>query len=180
MRTAFVTGASRGIGRASAIALAEAGNRVAFCYARDEDAAKETQSAIEAAGADALAIRADVGDREAVGGAFDEIEAAWGPVELLVNNAGITHDGVVARMTDAAWDDVIRVNLTAAFATIRRAAGRPRAGQLRRRQSRAARALPFSRQGARAARHHLQRRRTGAYRDLHDGGHARGLAGPGQ
>ncbi len=129
MRTAFVTGASRGIGRASAIALAEAGNRVAFCYARDEDAAKETQSAIEAAGADALAIRADVGDREAVGGAFDEIESAWGPVELLVNNAGITHDGLVARMSDAAWDDVIRVNLTAAFATIRRAAGRMMKGR---------------------------------------------------
>jgi 3-oxoacyl-[acyl-carrier protein] reductase len=123
-RTAFVTGASRGIGRAAAIALADAGNRVAFCYCRDEDGAKETQSAIEAAGADALAIRADVGDRAAVDAAFDEIESAWGPVELLVNNAGITNDGLVARMSDDAWDDVIRVNLTGAFATIRRATGR--------------------------------------------------------
>jgi 3-oxoacyl-[acyl-carrier protein] reductase len=123
-RTAFVTGASRGIGRATAVALAEAGNRVAFCYSSDEDGAKDTQSAIEATGADALAIRADVGDRAAVGAAFDEIESAWSPVELLVNNAGITNDGLVVRMSDDAWDDVIRVNLTAAFATIRRAAGR--------------------------------------------------------
>jgi 3-oxoacyl-[acyl-carrier protein] reductase len=121
VRTAFVTGASRGIGRASAVALAGAGNRVAFCYTRDEDGAKETQSAVEATGADALVIRADVGDRAAVDAAFDEIESAWGPVELLVNNAGITNDGLIARMSDDAWDDVIRINLTGAFATIRRA-----------------------------------------------------------
>ncbi len=124
MRTAFVTGASRGIGRATAIALAEAGNRVAFCYAHDEDGAKETQAAIEATGADALALLTDVGDREQVGTAFDEIESTWDPVEILVNNAGITEDGLVARMSDEAWDDVIRVNLTSAFATTRRAAGR--------------------------------------------------------
>src|SRR5687767_12654950 len=121
MRTAFVTGASRGIGRAYAVALAEAGNRVALCYARDEDSAKETQRAVEKAGTDALSIRADVGDRNSVNAAFDEIEAAWGPVEMLVNNAGITRDGLVARMSDEHWDDVLRVNLTGAFHTIRRA-----------------------------------------------------------
>jgi 3-oxoacyl-[acyl-carrier protein] reductase len=123
VRTAFVTGGSRGIGRAVAVALAEAGNRVAFCYASDADGAKVTTSEIEAAGADALAIRADVGDRDAVKAAFDDIEAAWSPVELLVNNAGINRDGLVARMSDDAWDDVLRVNLTGAFAAIRRAAG---------------------------------------------------------
>jgi 3-oxoacyl-[acyl-carrier protein] reductase len=123
LRTAFVTGGSRGIGRAIAVALAEAGNRVAFCYAGDEDGAKVTTSEIEAAGADALAIRADVGDRDAVKAAFDEIEAAWSPVELLVNNAGINRDGLVVRMSDDAWDDVLRVDLTGAFAAIRRAAG---------------------------------------------------------
>jgi len=124
MRTAFVTGGSRGIGRATALALAAAGNRVAFCYAHDEDAAKETRAAIEETGADALALRVDVGQRAQIDTAFDEIESSWGPVELLVNNAGITQDGLVARMSDEAWDDVIRVNLTSAFATIRRAAGR--------------------------------------------------------
>jgi 3-oxoacyl-[acyl-carrier protein] reductase len=123
MRTAFVTGASRGIGRACAVALAEAGNRVALCYARDEDSAKETQRAVEKAGTDALSIRADVGDRNSVNAAFAEIEGTWGPVELLVNNAGITRDGLVARMSDEHWDDVLRVNLTGAFHTIRRAAG---------------------------------------------------------
>jgi 3-oxoacyl-[acyl-carrier protein] reductase len=123
VRTAFVTGGSRGIGRAVAVALAAAGNRVAFCYARDEDGAKVTTSEIEAADADALAIRADVGDRDAVKSAFDQIEAAWSPVELLVNNAGVNRDGLVVRMSDDAWDDVLRVNLTGAFAAIRRAAG---------------------------------------------------------
>jgi 3-oxoacyl-[acyl-carrier protein] reductase len=123
VRTAFVTGASRGIGRAVAVTLAQAGNRVAFCYGGDDDGAKATTAEIEAAGADVLAIRADVGDREAVKAAFGEVEAAWSPVELLVNNAGINRDGLVARMSDDNWDDVLRVNLTGAFATIRRAAG---------------------------------------------------------
>lgn len=123
MRVAFVTGGSRGIGRAVAVALAEAGNRVAFCYAHDEDGAKATRSEIEATGADALALRADIGDRDAVKAAFDEIEGSWGSVELLVNNAGIARDGLVARMSDDAWDDVLRINLTGAFASIRRATG---------------------------------------------------------
>jgi 3-oxoacyl-[acyl-carrier protein] reductase len=120
-RVAFVTGASRGIGRASAVALAEHGHRVAFCYSADEEGAKETQTAVEAAGADALAVRADVGDTDAVDAAFREVEEAFGPVELLVNNAGITQDGLVARMSDEQWDRVLRTNLTGAFHTIRRA-----------------------------------------------------------
>ena len=78
-RTAFVTGGSRGIGRACAVALAEAGHRVAFCYSSDDDGAKDTHAAIEKAGADALAVRADVSDADAVDGAFGEIEAASGP-----------------------------------------------------------------------------------------------------
>jgi 3-oxoacyl-[acyl-carrier protein] reductase len=120
-RVAMVTGASRGIGRATAVALADAGHRVAFCYSRDEDGAKETRGAIEATGADALAVKADVTDADAVDAAFAEIEAGLGPVELLVNNAGITQDGLVARMSDEQWDRVLRTNLTGAFHTIRRA-----------------------------------------------------------
>jgi 3-oxoacyl-[acyl-carrier protein] reductase len=120
-RTAFVTGASRGIGRATAVALADAGHRVAFCYASDEEGAKETQAAIESSGTDARAIRADVGHVDAVDAAFKETEEAFGPVELLVNNAGITQDGLVARMSDEQWDRVLRTNLTGAFHTIRRA-----------------------------------------------------------
>ena len=121
-RTAFVTGASRGIGRACAIALAHAGNRVAFCYSSDHEGAKETQSAVERAGAEALALQADVADAGSVDRAFAAIEDSLGPVELLVNNAGITADGLVARMTDDQWDSVIGTNLTGAFHTIRRAA----------------------------------------------------------
>jgi 3-oxoacyl-[acyl-carrier protein] reductase len=120
-RVAFVTGGSRGIGRACAVALAEAGHRVAFCYSSDEDGAKETRGAIEETGADTLAVRADVRDPDAVDNAFGEIEGALGAVELLVNNAGTTHDGLVARMTDEQWQTVIDTNLTGAFHTIRRA-----------------------------------------------------------
>jgi 3-oxoacyl-[acyl-carrier protein] reductase len=121
-RVAFVTGGSRGIGRACAVALAEAGHRVGFCYSSDEDGAKETRAAIEAIGGDTLAVRADVRDPVAVDSAFGEIEDTLGAVELLVNNAGTTHDGLVARMTDEQWKTVLDTNLTGAFHTIRRAA----------------------------------------------------------
>jgi 3-oxoacyl-[acyl-carrier protein] reductase len=121
-RTAFVTGGSRGIGRACAVALGEAGHRVAFCYSSDDDGAKATRAAVEKAGADTLAVRADIRDPAAVDSAFGEVEDALGPVELLVNNAGTTEDGLVARMTDDQWQRVIDTNLTGAFHTIRRAA----------------------------------------------------------
>ena len=121
-RTAFVTGGSRGIGRACAVALGEAGHRVAFCYSSDDDGAKATRTAVEKAGADTLAVRADIRDPVAVDSAFGEVEHALGPVELLVNNAGTTEDGLVARMTDEQWHRVIDTNLTGAFHTIRRAA----------------------------------------------------------
>ena len=120
-RVAFVTGASRGIGRAVAIALGTAGHRVAFCYSSDHDGAKETQAAVEAAGGEAFAVQADVADAESVDHAFSEIEGALGPVELLVNNAGITRDGLLMRMSDEHWGDVLQTNLTGAFHTIRRA-----------------------------------------------------------
>ena len=120
-RAAFVTGASRGIGRAIAIALARAGHPVAFCYASDGERARETHEAIEAEGAKAVAVQCDVADAAAVDAAFGEVEAAFGRVTILVNNAGITRDGLVARMTDDAWRAVIDTNLTGAFNTIRRA-----------------------------------------------------------
>ena len=120
-RVAFVTGGSRGIGRACVSELASAGHRVAFCYAHDHDAAKAVQAEIERGGGVALAIRADVSDTESVDGAFSEIEAAFGPVELLVNNAGVARDGLLARMSDEQWNEVLGTNLTGAFHTMRRA-----------------------------------------------------------
>jgi 3-oxoacyl-[acyl-carrier protein] reductase len=115
----LVTGASRGIGRAIALELARSGHRVACCAS--SDGAKDTQAQIEAAGGTAMAVRADVGDADALDAAFQEIEEAWAPVEILVNNAGVTADGLVARMSDDQWNDVLRTNLTGAFHTIRRA-----------------------------------------------------------
>ena len=120
-RVAFVTGGSKGIGRACVETLARDGHRVAFCYASDHDAAKDTQAAVEAEGGTALAIAADVADTTSVDAAFTEIEAALGPVELLVNNAGVTRDGLLRRMSDDNWNDVLATNLTGAFHTIRRA-----------------------------------------------------------
>ena len=120
-RVAFVTGASRGIGRAIAVALARAGHPVAFCYGSDADGARETQSAVEAEGAKSVAVQCDVADAAQVDAAFGEVEAAFGRVTILVNNAGITRDGLVARMSDDQWRTVIDTNLTGAFNTIRRA-----------------------------------------------------------
>jgi len=111
------------------VALAKDGHRVAFCYSSDHDGAKETQAAIEAAGGDALAVQSDVADAGSVDRAFTEIETAWSPVELLVNNAGITRDGLLARMTDEQWSIVLQTNLTGAFHTIRRATAKMMRGR---------------------------------------------------
>ncbi|HEV7523532.1 MAG TPA: 3-oxoacyl-[acyl-carrier-protein] reductase [Acidimicrobiia bacterium] len=120
-RVAFVTGGSRGIGRETVLALALAGHPVGFCYSSDADGAAETREAVERAGGKAVAVMADVANAEAVDAAFREIESAFGPVTVLVNNAGITRDGLVVRMTDEQWGAVIDTNLTGAFHTIRRA-----------------------------------------------------------
>jgi 3-oxoacyl-[acyl-carrier protein] reductase len=120
-RVAFVTGGSRGIGRATALALAAQGHRVALCFSQDDAGAKETVRAVEADGGTAVAVCASVDDPVAVDAAFGEIERTLGPVEVLVNNAGITRDGLVMRMSDESWDAVLGVNLGGPFHTIRRA-----------------------------------------------------------
>jgi 3-oxoacyl-[acyl-carrier protein] reductase len=119
-RVALVTGGSRGIGRACALALAGAGHRVAVCYRADKEGAAETAAAITEAGGEALPIAADVADPAALDGAVKEIESTWGPVQILVNNAGITRDGLLLRMSDEQWGEVLRTNLDGAFYAIRR------------------------------------------------------------
>lgn len=124
-RVAFVTGASGGIGRACAVALAEQGiaDRVAVGWGGNESGGAQTCKEIGAArgGAKALAVAVDVTDPQSVESAFHQVETAFGPVEILVNNAGITRDGLLMRMSDEHWNDVLRTNLDGAFHCIRRA-----------------------------------------------------------
>ncbi len=121
-KVALITGGSRGIGRASAVALAGAGHRVAVCYRADKEGAAETAAAITEAGGEALPVAADVTDPAALDSAIKEIETTWAPVQILVNNAGVTRDGLLMRMSDEQWGEVLRTNLDGAFYAIRRAA----------------------------------------------------------
>ncbi|MFQ5948774.1 MAG: 3-oxoacyl-[acyl-carrier-protein] reductase [Acidimicrobiia bacterium] len=120
-RVALVTGGSRGIGRAIAEDLASRGHRIAVNYVLRADAAKEVVRAIEATGGEAVPVAADVGDERAVAGMFEEVEGALGPVEVLVNNAGMTRDHLLLRMGPSAWDDVLRVNLRSVYLCTRMA-----------------------------------------------------------
>ncbi len=122
-RVAIVTGASRGIGRSIALRLAKEGRHVVL-VARSLSPLTDLQSHIEAAGGTATSRACDVGDVAAVGKLVEEVAESLGRLDILVNNAGITRDNLVMRMSDAEWDEVIRVNLTSAFASIR-AAARP-------------------------------------------------------
>lgn len=121
---ALVTGASKGIGRAVAERLGGDGHRVACLFAADEAGAQATVESVEQAGGEAVALRADVGDASSLDAAFSSVESSWGPVEVLVANAGITRDGLMMRMPAEAWDEVVRTNLTGAFLAMQRAAPR--------------------------------------------------------
>jgi len=118
---ALVTGGSKGIGAATCVALARQGHPVTFCYGNDDAGAAATVATIEAGGGKALAVKADVADAAQVDRLFGEAEAAFGPTLVLVNNAGVTRDGLLVRMTDDQWNTVLSTNLTGAFHTIRRA-----------------------------------------------------------
>ena len=120
-RVALVTGGSRGIGRAVCMEMAQRGHRVAVNYARRSDAASEVVETIRAGGGEAVAIGADVSDADAVSRLFDDVKQSLGAVEVLVNNAGITRDGLLARMSPEQFDEVVAVNLRSAFLCTRAA-----------------------------------------------------------
>jgi NAD(P)-dependent dehydrogenase (short-subunit alcohol dehydrogenase family) len=117
-QVAVVTGGGRGIGRAIALGLAEAGASVAV-VARTVDRLAEAVRQITQTGGRAVAIPCDVSDAEGVGRMVRDVEAALGPIDLLVNNAGLDASGPVQRIDDATWDRVLAVNLTAPFLLVR-------------------------------------------------------------
>lgn len=114
-RVVLVTGGSRGIGRAIAERFGDLAYRVAVNYGSNAGAAAETVKAIEATGSEAAAFQADVGDPDQVARMFEEVHERFGPVEVLVNNAGITRDTLLLRMDVAAWDEVMNTNLRSVF-----------------------------------------------------------------
>jgi 3-oxoacyl-[acyl-carrier protein] reductase len=118
---ALVTGASRGIGAAIARALAAEGWPLGVNYRSDQEGANAVVSQIEAAGGRALAVGGDVADPEAVDHVFSQLEQRFGPVLVLVNNAGVRADGLSMQLDDDEWEHVLATNLSGAFRTTRRA-----------------------------------------------------------
>ena len=112
-KVALVTGASQGIGRAIAVALSAAGARVALA-ARNEQKLAEAAGQIQSAGGEALSVKMDVADPEQIKAGFQQALAKFGRLDILVNNAAITRDGLALRMKLEDWDTVMRTNLTAA------------------------------------------------------------------
>lgn len=128
LKTAIVTGSSRGIGAAIAERLAHDGMAVAINYAGGSDDASQLVQKITAAGGRAIASKADVSDPNAVAKMFDAVESAYGGIDVLVNNAGIMKLQTVAESNDELFDQHIAINLKGAFNGLREAAKRMRDG----------------------------------------------------
>lgn len=116
---AVITGGSRGIGRACAIKLAKAGNDIAVIYRGNETAAKEVVEICKEYGVDAICIQANVASSEECKAAIRNVKEQFGKVNILVNSAGITRDGLLIRMKDSDFDDVIDTNLKGTFYMMR-------------------------------------------------------------
>ena len=117
-RTAFITGGSRGIGRAVVRRLAAEGCAVGINYLQARDQALALEAEIRAQGGHALAVQADVADRQAVGEAITRVEVAFGPISLLVNNAGIAQQHQFQDIEEDFWRRIFAVNVDGAFHTI--------------------------------------------------------------
>ena len=114
-RVALVTGASRGIGRSIALQLAAAGHPIGVNYARSREAAETVVASIAEGGGEAIAVGADVADEHQVTAMFKEVQESLGPIQILVNNAGITRDNLLLRMSPEQFDEVIATNLRSVY-----------------------------------------------------------------
>ncbi len=114
-KTALVTGASKGIGKAISLELARMGVKVAVNYNSSKSDAEQVVKAIADIGVEAMKVHADVSDLNQVNQMVDKINDTWGGVNILVNNAGIINDGLLMRMSDEAWHRVMGVNLNGTF-----------------------------------------------------------------
>jgi 3-oxoacyl-[acyl-carrier protein] reductase len=114
-KIALVTGASRGIGRGVALKFAEHGATVCFTYLSSESKAKELEEELKAFGVNAKAYKSDAADFNASEQLINDIVAEFGTIHVVVNNAGITKDNLLMRITEEAWDDVINTNLKSVF-----------------------------------------------------------------
>ncbi|KPU43945.1 3-oxoacyl-[acyl-carrier-protein] reductase FabG [Oxobacter pfennigii] len=120
-KTALVTGGARGIGKAIAIKLAEAGANIVINYSGSVEAAKETVEQLQALGVSAMSIKADVSKLDQVESLMDEVVKNYDSIDILVNNAGITKDTLIMRMTEEDFDTVITINLKGTFNCIKAA-----------------------------------------------------------
>jgi 3-oxoacyl-[acyl-carrier protein] reductase len=114
-KSCLVTGGSRGIGKAIALKLADFGADVAITYARSAEAAEEVKAEIEKKGRKSKALQADAVSYEKAEAVINEMVEDWGKIDVIVNNAGITKDNLILRMTEEQWDDVITTNLKSIF-----------------------------------------------------------------
>ena len=170
-KVALVTGASRGIGKAIALRLAQEGASIAVVYAGNHQAAQETANEIEGLGRKVKTYACDVSDYNATGELVKTVLADFGQVDILVNNAGITRDGLILSMKEEDFDKVVDTNLKGCF--LRGGASREcRPGKLRRRKGRAHWPDQKHRQGVGRPGCNLQCHRTGVYRIGYDRGTA--------
>src|SRR5262249_48901299 len=114
-KTALVTGGSRGIGRACVERLALEGARVTYLFKGNQQAAHELASRLQAEGREARPLQADVSDSQKAEQVVADVLAAWGQIDILVNSAGVIHDGLFATMTGKQWHEVIETNLDGTY-----------------------------------------------------------------
>jgi 3-oxoacyl-[acyl-carrier protein] reductase len=121
-KVVLVTGASRGIGRAVALEFARNGWRVGINYVKSDESARQVEAEVRRLGGDAVLLKADVGDSSQVKDMVSGLERRWGRIDALVNNAGVTRDRTILKMSDEEWNEVLRVNLSGSFWCLRECA----------------------------------------------------------